>query len=57
MIPEGSSVGWGGSASIEEIGLKQAVKEGPYSVIDRDTAKDAEERKQLERQCFSRIIT
>lgn len=52
MIPEGSSVGWGGSASIEEIGLKQAVKEGPYSVIDRDTAKDAEERKQLERQCF-----
>jgi L-lactate utilization protein LutB len=28
LIPEGSSVGWGGSASIEEIGLKDAVKNG-----------------------------
>lgn len=52
-IPEGSTVGWGGSMSIEEIGLKAAVKAGPYRCIDRDAAKDAEERKMLERQCFS----
>ena len=25
MIPEGSSVGWGGSMTIDEIGLKDAV--------------------------------
>lgn len=53
LIPAHSTVGWGGSMSIEEIGLKDAVRQGPYHVIDRDAAKDAEERKALERQCFS----
>lgn len=53
LIPEGSTVGWGGSMSIEEIGLKAALKAGHYRVIDRDAAANAEERKALERQCFS----
>ena len=53
LIPEGSSVGWGGSFSIEEIGLKDAVKNGPYKYIDRDTAKDQDERNELMRQCLT----
>lgn len=53
LIPEGSTVGWGGSMSIEEIGLKAALKARHYRVIDRDAAANAEERKALERQCFS----
>ena len=52
LIPEGSSVGWGGSFSIEEIGLKDAVKKGGYTVIDRDSAADAEERTELMRRCL-----
>lgn len=52
LIPEGSTVGWGGSMSIEEIGLKAALKAGHYRVIDRCSG-NAEERKALERQCFS----
>jgi len=37
-------VAWGGSMTLEEIGLIQRLKEGNYQVIDRDTAKSQEER-------------
>lgn len=53
MIPQGSVVGWGGSATIEEIGLKEAIRGGNYQVLDRDNCKDAAEKKQVERQIFS----
>ena len=52
LIPEGSSVGWGGSFSVEEIGLKDALKNGSYTCIDRDTAKDPKERDELMKQCL-----
>ena len=41
LIPEGSSVSWGGSMSVEEIGLKKAILDGNYKVKNRDTAKTA----------------
>lgn len=48
LIPEGSTVGWGGSVSIEEIGLKEAVCSGDYRVYDRDACRTEEEKKQTE---------
>ena len=48
LIPEGSSVGWGGSMSIEEIGLKDAVCTGNYTVYNRDVCKTPEEKRQTE---------
>lgn len=36
LIPEGSTVGWGGVMSAHEIGLIQALNEGNYNAIDRD---------------------
>ena len=39
LIPEGSSVAWGGSVTIRESGLTQALHDGNYEVIDRDLAK------------------
>lgn len=39
LIPEGSSIGWGGSMSIRDMGLTKAIHEGNYTVIDRDLAK------------------
>lgn len=36
LIPEGASVGWGGSMSVTDIGLIDAVRNGPYKAIDRD---------------------
>lgn len=47
IIPEGSSISWGGSMSIEEIGLKQALCEGNYKVYNRDVAKSPEEKRQI----------
>ncbi|MER2055148.1 MAG: lactate utilization protein [Clostridia bacterium] len=40
LIPEGSSVTMGGGVSVEEIGLKAAMKNGNYRFIDRDEEED-----------------
>ncbi|MBQ7534741.1 MAG: lactate utilization protein [Stomatobaculum sp.] len=53
IIPEGSSVSWGGSVSIAEIGLKQAILDGNYKVQNRDTAKTPEERRAAEIAAYS----
>ena len=47
LIPENSSVSWGGSESMEEAGIIQAVKEGPYQAIDRKSAKTTEESRAI----------
>ncbi|MBQ9424429.1 MAG: lactate utilization protein [Erysipelotrichaceae bacterium] len=43
LIPEGSSVTMGGGASIVEIGLDKALKEGNYNFIDRNLYEDKRE--------------
>ena len=40
LIEEGSSIAMGGAMSAWEIGLVDAVKNGPYRFIDRDAAED-----------------
>ena len=40
LIPEGSSVTMGGAMSAHEIGLVDALKQGPYRFIDRDAYED-----------------
>ncbi|HJA92281.1 MAG TPA: lactate utilization protein [Candidatus Eisenbergiella merdipullorum] len=47
MIPEGSSISWGGSASVTESGVMDALKRGNYKLIDRTMAKTPEEGRQL----------
>ena len=48
LIPEGSSVGWGGSMSIQEIGLQEKICKGNYKVYNRDICKDPKEKKATE---------
>ena len=43
LIPEGSSVTKGGSMSVLEIGLGEALKKGKYNYCDRDAATDKRE--------------
>ncbi len=50
LMPEGSSVGWGGSMSTEAIGLNKAVIEGNYTVYNRDAAKTPEEKDAVYRE-------
>lgn len=47
MIPEGSSVAWGGSMSIQEIGLKDAICQGNYTEYDHGAGKNPEEKREL----------
>lgn len=53
LIPEGSSVGWGGAMSAQQIGLMDAVHNGAYNPIDRDLCKTQEERDKAMRDCLS----
>ena len=43
LMPEGASVTWGGSMTLTECGLMDALKTANYEIIDRDTAKTPEE--------------
>lgn len=52
LIPEGDTVGWGGSASCQEIGLMDAIRAGNYRPIDRDACKTPEEREECMRQAL-----
>ncbi len=51
-MPPKSSVSWGGSVTIDEIGLLDRVRAGPYKVIDRAEASTPEERDELIRKAF-----
>lgn len=47
MIPKGSTVTWGGTESMKEAGVLDAVSSGDYQIIDRKTAKTPEEARAL----------
>ena len=53
LIPENSVVSWGGSMTIDEIGLKQAVIDRGCKVINRDEAESPEERMELMRKALT----
>lgn len=48
LIPEGSTVAWGGSMSVAEIGLKKVICEGNYKAFNRDDAPNREEKRKIE---------
>lgn len=47
MIKEDSVISWGGSESIKECGLMDALQKGNYQLIDRFSAKTPEESREL----------
>ena len=48
LIPKGASIGWGGSVSVQEIGLRDAVMSGDYVVYNRDNCTTPEEKREAE---------
>lgn len=52
QIPEGASVGLGGSMTIERIGLLEALRSERYRLIDRYAARDPGERTALYREAL-----
>lgn len=47
------SVSWGGSITLEEIGLIKYLKENNYNIIDRNAAKTREEKLLLSKQALT----
>ena len=52
LIPEGSSVGWGGTLTCAQLGVMEALHAGNYNCLDRDLCKTPEEREKLQREMF-----
>lgn len=52
LIPEGSSIGWGGTMSIAAIGGFEAIHNGKFRLFDRDAAKTKEEKEKVQRDIF-----
>lgn len=50
IIPEDSTVSWGGSVTIREMGLTKALNEGNYNAIDRDKGANPDEVAALHRK-------
>ena len=47
LIPKNHSVAWGGTMTMDQLGLKDKLIAAGYSLIDRDAAKSPEEREEL----------
>ncbi|MBO4732057.1 MAG: lactate utilization protein [Spirochaetaceae bacterium] len=50
LIPKEHVVSWGGSATVASLGILDKIKQAGYSVIDRDTAKNMEEKVALSKK-------
>ena len=53
IIEEGSRVSWGGVQSAFQIGLIDALKNGNYTILDREGAKTQEEKQVIEKEVFT----
>jgi hypothetical protein len=47
LMPEGSSISWGGTSTVSECGLMDAIQKKNYTLIDRTTAKTPEEKREI----------
>ena len=47
MLKEGSSVSWGGSMTLQEIGITNVLKNGQFKVFDRGDAKTPQEAEDI----------
>lgn len=52
LIEPGSSVGWGGALSAQQIGLLDAVNQGDFKALDRDKAANPQEREDIMKKCL-----
>lgn len=53
LIPEGSEVSWGGSVTLNEIGIKDILKTGNYNVNDPMCISDIEKAMEARRKSLS----
>ena len=52
LIPAEDVVSWGGVATVDQLGIKEQLRQRGQAVIDRDTAKTPDERKAMLHQAL-----
>jgi hypothetical protein len=52
LIPKTDVVSWGGSLTVEDLGIQKRLAEGGYRTLDRDMAKTPGEREELMRRAL-----
>lgn len=52
LMEKGKTVGWGGSMSVKEIGLYDAVNNGDFIAFNRDVCETAEQKREIELKIF-----
>ena len=52
LMPGGSTISWGGTMSITEVGLMDAIRSGDYILYDRDQTATPEEREAMMNKAF-----
>ncbi|MDR0879037.1 MAG: lactate utilization protein [Treponema sp.] len=52
LIPKTDSVSWGGSLTIDGLGIKERLAQEGYTLLDRDKAKSPEERNEIMHQAL-----
>lgn len=52
LIPEGSTISWGGSMTIRDSGVTKMLKAGNYEVFDRDDVTTQEDKMRIYRKAF-----
>ena len=53
LIPGGASVSWGGTTTVDQLGIKKVLADKGYNLIDRDTAKSPDEREKIMHEALS----
>lgn len=47
LVPENSTISWGGSVTLDEAGVMDALKNGNFTLIDRNIAKTPKEKQEV----------
>lgn len=53
LMPQGSSIGWGGSQTLGQLGLMDRIAQGGYTLYDRLSAKTPEAVREMKRDLFT----
>lgn len=53
LMPDGSSLAWGGSQTLKDIGLLEDIKNGDYTILDRHSTDDPKEKQEIYTQIFN----
>ena len=58
LMPKGSTISWGGTMSVAEAGLMDAIRNGDYTLYDRDQTETSKEREEMmHKAIFCRFLS